>query len=110
MNIALGAISKLPDGIITEEEKNGSEPSLLHQSHPDETDKLKFYMDDIFGALRDFASSYAYLRDHLLPRIAWAKFRLSFKKLRLFMDEIEALGVIHNIGGVSVIKYDRAAK
>ncbi len=110
MNIALGAIPKLPDGMVTTEGKDGSEPSLLHQSHPDESDKLKFYMDDIFGAFQDFDSGYAYLKDHLLPRIAWAKFRLSFKKLRLFMDEIDALGVIHKTGGVSVVKYDRAAK
>ncbi|KAI1001567.1 hypothetical protein K3495_g6634 [Podosphaera aphanis] len=110
MNIALGAIPKLHDGMVTEEGKDGSEPSSLHQSCPEEADKLKFYMDDIFGAFRDFESGYAYLRDHLLPRIAWAKFCLSFKKLRLFMDEIDALGLIHKSGGVSVVKYDRAAK
>ncbi|KAI0991863.1 hypothetical protein K3495_g16324, partial [Podosphaera aphanis] len=109
MNIALGALPKLPNNLKADDGSDGSESSLLHHKEIDNED-LKFYMDDIFGAYPSFQAGFSHLQFRLLPRIAWAKFRLSFKKLRLFMDEIDALGVIHKTGGTSVVKYDRAAK
>ena len=44
---------------------------------------------------------------HFFPRVEWARFRLSFKKLKLFMEAIKALGVTHCVGGRVRILEDR---
>lgn len=57
------------------------EPSLLHSDRAEDPPPLTFYMDDFFGGFPDFDSQFAFLRDHLFPRVDWAKLLLSFKKL-----------------------------
>lgn len=86
------------------------EPSLLHSASPDDLPVLTFYMDDFFGGFRTFEEQYDFLRYHFLPRVEWARLRLSFKKLQLFQDQIKALGVTHSIGGHVHILEDRIAK
>ena len=86
------------------------EPSLLHSSDPQKSAPLTFYMDDFFGGFPDFESLFVFLRDHFFPRIEWAKFRLSFKKLQLFMNSMKALGVTHSVGGHVHITPSRAEK
>jgi hypothetical protein len=50
------------------------------------------------------------MADHLFPRLEWAKLRLSFKKLELFIEEVPALGILHRAGGNVLSKHDRTAK
>ena len=89
------------------------EPSLLHTytTGPDvEPPSASFYVDDIFGGQRDYESMYQFLYHHFFPRIEWAGLRLSFKKLRLFVPSIVALGVEHVVGGTLKIRKERIAK
>ncbi|SLM37975.1 Ribonuclease H-like domain [Lasallia pustulata] len=87
MNITLGPIPE-PQ----------SEPSLMHGEHAKPA-PIAFYMDDLFSGHPDFESQFAFLRDQFFPRIEWAKLTLSFRKFRLFVDHIKALGVEHHVGG-----------
>ena len=87
-----------------------NEPSLLHSGSPDDLPVLTFYMDDFFGGFRTFEELYDFLRQHFLPRVEWARLRLSFKKLQLFQNQIKALGVTHAVGGHVHILEDRIAK
>ena len=86
------------------------EPSLLHSDDPSVPPPLSFYTDDFFGGFRDFQAQFLFLRDHFFPRVEWARMVLSFKKLRLFADSIEALGVRHCVGGHVYIRDGRIAK
>lgn len=86
------------------------EPSLLHSDDPNTPPPLSFYTDDFFGGFKDFQSQFSFLRDHFFPRVEWARMVLSFKKLRLFAESIEALGVKHCIGGHVYIRNGRIAK
>ena len=83
------------------------EPSLLHSNDPSIPPPLSTYMDDIFGGFRTFEDMFKFLRDHFFPRTEWARLKLSFKKLRLFMDRIKALGVVHVVGGQVYIVSER---
>lgn len=67
-------------------------------------------MDDVLGGFPDFESGFAFLRDHFLPRIEWAGLKLSFKKLRLFCDQVTALGTEHQIGAKASILPDRVRR
>ena len=96
MNVALGPIPP-----------PRPELSLLHADSLSQTPDVCFFMDDIFSAHSDFNSQFLFLRDHFLPRIKWARLRLSFKKLRLFMSSITALGITHQVGGKVNILEDR---
>ncbi len=62
-----------------------SEPSLLHSRDPAISPPITFYMDDFFGGFASFEELFAFLRNHFLPRVKWARLLLSFKKLRLFV-------------------------
>ena len=86
------------------------EPSLLHSDNPSTPPPLSTYMDDIFGGFRTFDDMFKFLRDHFFPRIEWARLKLSFKKLKLFMDRIKALGVVHVVGGLVYIVSERIEK
>ena len=86
------------------------EPSLLHSSSPDIPPPLTFYMDDFFEGFKDFNEQFAFLRDHFFPRVQWAKLLLSFRKLRLFAEQIKALGVTHTVGGLVHILEERTKK
>ncbi|KAI1000478.1 hypothetical protein K3495_g7720 [Podosphaera aphanis] len=69
MNIALGALPKLPSNIKTGDSSDGCTPSLLLHKEIDNED-LKFYMDDRFCAYSSFQAGFSHLQFHLLPRIA----------------------------------------
>lgn len=86
------------------------EPSLLHSGDPMNLPVLTFYMDDFFGGFDSFEELYEFLRTHFVPRIAWARLRLAFKKLRLCMDQLKALGIIHCVGGFIKILNSRIDK
>ena len=90
--------------------KHLAEPSLLHSSDPGIPPSLTFYMDDFFGGFPDFESLFKFLKDHFFPRVEWARLLLSFRKLRLFMEQIKALGVGHCIGGGVKILDERIAR
>ena len=108
MYIALGAIPRSERGIS--EGYDDSEPSLLMASSPNGLPRSVFYMDDIFAGCKTFQEGYDYLEQHLLPRLLWSQLKLSFKKLKLFMDRIVALGIVHKAGGVLQVKPDRSEK
>ena len=86
------------------------EPSLLHSGNPNDLPVLVFYMDDFFGGFEGFEELYDFLRYHFLPRVEWARLRLSFKKLRLFVAQLTALGVTHCVGGLVRILEERVAR
>jgi hypothetical protein len=86
------------------------EPSLLHSAEPSRPPVLVFYMDDFFGGFSGFNEQYDFLREHFLPRMEWARFKLSFKKLKLFVSEIKCLGMTHTIGGKVKVLEDRVSK
>ncbi|KAI1005918.1 hypothetical protein K3495_g2302 [Podosphaera aphanis] len=80
---------------------------------PKETGQLPgaaFYIDDIFSGFQSFEEGYKLLEEQLLPKLDWAKLRLSFKKLELFVTETVALGVTHRAGGIMLTKTERCDK
>jgi hypothetical protein len=79
---------------------SGEEPSLLNSSSEDTLPPLKFYFDDIFGGHKSVDKAVHFLESELLPQIKWSQLKLSFKKLRLFYDQVTALSVDHRIHGV----------
>lgn len=87
-----------------------NEPSFLHSANHEHLPVLTFYTDDLFGGFRSFQEQYNFLRQHFLPRVEWARLRLSFKKLQLFAESIKALGVTHHVGGLITILEDRIKK
>jgi hypothetical protein len=87
----------------------GMESALVSDS-PTSLPKCTSYVDDIFSGCRTFDEGYSVLEDELLPRIDWARLRLSFKKLELFVEETIALGVHHKSGGVLYTKAERCDK
>jgi hypothetical protein len=85
------------------------EPSLLLADALDTLPLCKFYMDNIFLGTKDYQSAYDLLKQHLLPRLLW-KLKLLFKKLKLFISSIIALGIKIKAGGKVRVKPDRAKK
>ena len=83
------------------------EPSLFNLTDPP---PLKFYLDDIFGGFASPEAAVEYLEQHLLPRLDWARVKISFKKLRLLQTEIIALGVEHLTQGRLRIRSARIDK
>ncbi|KAI0995489.1 hypothetical protein K3495_g12690, partial [Podosphaera aphanis] len=115
MYIALGSIPPLnsvnienPDGSGLWGNYDGSEPSLISAETPGGLPRATFYIDDIFSGATDFEDMFNFLEYHLFPRLAWAKLKLSFKKIKLFVHEVLALGIVHKAGGQLQIKEDRA--
>lgn len=102
MNIVFGVISPLG-------EFEGME-SLMSSETPESLPKLSFYIDDIFAGFRTFEEGYDLLANEVFPRLVWAKLKLSFKKLELFVEETCALGVLHKVGGKLYTKPDRCDK
>jgi hypothetical protein len=86
------------------------EPSLLSTDSPNGVPRTRFYMDDIFRGFKTFEDAYTFLRDHFLPRLLWSMLKLSFKKLKLFMGEIMAPGILHKAGGILQTKPSRSKK
>lgn len=102
MNIVLGPISSA--GKFEERE------SMLVSDSPNTLPKCTCYVDDIFSGFRTFEEGYSILENELFPRLAWAKLKLSFKKLELFVEETVALGVLHKAGGRILTKPERCEK
>ena len=86
------------------------EPSLLHSSNSIDLSALTFYMDDFFGGFQDFDEQYKFLRMYFFLRVEQARFRLSFKKLKLFMKAIKALDITYYIESRVRILKDRIEK
>lgn len=84
--------------------------SLLNASEEHGLPKVAFYIDDMHSGFKTFDEGYAILADELLPRLVWAKLKLSFKKLELFVTEVVALGVMHKSGGIITTKTERCDK
>jgi hypothetical protein len=83
------------------------EPSLLTMKDPA---PVVSFVDDLYGGAESFENMYQFLRGHFFPRIEWAGLRLSFKKLALFVTEVDALGIHHEVGGHMSIKENRIQK
>ena len=75
------------------------EPSLLHSVESISLSQVTFYIDDIFGGHMSFDAQFDFLERHFFPRIEWAKMKLLFKKLHLFISKIRTLGVNHIVDG-----------
>lgn len=87
------------------------EPSFLHnprgpEYHPDMT----FYIDDLFPAHSSWSEHWTFLQHHFLPRLRWARLRLSMDKMKIGVHEMLALGEIHRVGGTVAIKPERVKK
>ncbi|KAI0996806.1 hypothetical protein K3495_g11380 [Podosphaera aphanis] len=102
MYLALGEIPPNKAGV-------GQESSLIYGKSPRELAVSAFYMDDVFGGSKTYETAYESL-ERLLSRLRWARLRLSFQKLKLFVDQIVALGVSHKIGGIVQIVTERSQK
>ncbi|RKF60580.1 hypothetical protein OnM2_049057, partial [Erysiphe neolycopersici] len=81
--------------------------SLLAANSADALPDCTFYIDHIFSGFKTFEQGYTLLAEKLLPRLDWAKLRLSFKKMELFVTETVALGVQHFAGGIVKTKAER---
>ncbi|KAI0995670.1 hypothetical protein K3495_g12511, partial [Podosphaera aphanis] len=81
--------------------------SLLASKTADVLPECTFYIDDIFSGFKTFEQGYTLLAEKILPRLDWAKLRLSFKKMELFVEETVALGVQHSAGGIVRTKTER---
>jgi len=103
MYLVLGEIPPNDDRV-------GQEPSLLTGETENTLPPCCFYMDDVFSGFSNYDTAFKFLEENLLPRLLWAKLRLSFKKLRLFMHQVKALGVLHSAGGSVHILPDRVDK
>lgn len=87
-----------------------AEPSLLHPRSLTEPEPCKFYMDDIVAGSDSSEKLFTLLEQHFLPRLLWSGLRLFFKKLKLFVSEITALGIQHEVGGLIRIARPRIEK
>lgn len=68
------------------------------------------YIGDIFRGFETFKEGYALLAVEILPRLDWAKPKLSFKKIELFVTETIALGILPKAGGIMATKTERCTK
>ena len=100
MNVALGPIPS-----------PSPEPSLLSPTVEGDLAPCKKYVDDIFmgGATFEY-HQWPFFKNHLLPRLLFARARVTFGKVALGMDEVLALGWTHQIHGIIKVKESRAAK
>ncbi|KAI0991407.1 hypothetical protein K3495_g16780, partial [Podosphaera aphanis] len=106
MQIVWGALPPIPPSLLGNSHHpvqpdfslDGSEPSLLRAQSEFEAAKVRFYVDDIFAGCKNISEAYNTLRFHLLPRLDWANIRVSFKKVKLYMHSITALGLVHKAG------------
>jgi hypothetical protein len=104
MYLVLGLIPPNQSGTFSGKE------SIIVSDAENMLPRCTFYVDDIFLGVQTFDEGYDLLADEILPRIEWAKLKLSFKKLELFVKEIVALGVLHQVGGRVFTKPERCDK
>ena len=74
-----------------------SESSLFHEKELHESVELTFYINNIFFAHDSFEKQYSFLKNYFLFRMLWAKLRLFFLKLFLFVIKVRALRQDHEI-------------
>jgi hypothetical protein len=87
------------------------ELSLLHSSTLLEFSNLNFYIDDFFESHSlEFFSLYWYLRKKFLSRLKWTRYRLIFKKLKVWQTKIQMLRVIHEIDDKIYVLKNRIRK
>lgn len=79
------------------------EPSLL-------VDKFRVFVDDMFMRDTCVHSHFDFLFQEFFPRLWFARLRMSFKKLQLFMSELSALGQGFRLGGEVRILPERVDK
>lgn len=79
------------------------EPNLIGKS-------FRVYVDDMFMKHNGFWDQFLFIRDHWLPRLAWARLRLSWKKLYIFMNQMGCLGVECYLDGSQRIRPSRTNK
>ncbi|TGJ79929.1 hypothetical protein E0Z10_g8846, partial [Xylaria hypoxylon] len=99
MAIAMGA---LPEP--------NAEGSFLSPPTHDGLTELSYYIDDIFVTHETFEEQWTFIKERFFPRLDWALFKLSFKKVFLGCDQILALGVTHHTHGIMTIKPERSEK
>ena len=87
-----------------------SESSLLHSVDSFISSFLFIYINDIFDEFRDFDEMFNFLRNHFFSRIEWIRLKLSFKKLKLFMNRIKTLDVVHIVENQIYIVSERIEK
>ncbi|KAI0996286.1 hypothetical protein K3495_g11894 [Podosphaera aphanis] len=87
--------------------KNCPAMDSLASKAEDVLPECTFYIDDIFSGFKTFDQGYALLAEKILPQLVWAKLRLSFKKMELFVTETVALGIQHSTGGILKTKTER---
>jgi len=82
------------------------ESSLLHFNSFKKLSVMIFYMNDFFNDFRSFKKQYDFLSQHFFSWVEWALLQLSFKKLKLFVNEIKTLNVIHKVENfVNILKF-----
>ena len=86
------------------------EISFLHSEDPEQPPHMTFYVDDIFPAHASWTNHWSFIKDHLLPRLSWARLKLSFSKIRIGSSKILALGEVHEAGGKITIKPERVQR
>ena len=69
--------------------------SLLHSVKSILLSQVIFYMNDIFESYMSFDAQFDFLERHFFLWIEWAKMKLLFKKLHLFISKIRTLDVNH---------------
>ncbi|POS82123.1 hypothetical protein EPUL_005556, partial [Erysiphe pulchra] len=72
--------------------------------------RISFYIDDMFSGFSNFQDAYNFTANELFPCLEWARLKLSFKKMELFMNEIVALGTLHKKGGIVCVIPERRDK
>jgi hypothetical protein len=71
---------------------------------------LSNYVDDVLLRAGTFEMQWRFVADHLLPRLLWSLLKVSFKKVRLGMATVKALGWTHHTGGKVNIEPARVEK
>ena len=84
--------------------------SLLHFENSSIFSLLFTYMNDIFEEFRIFEEMFSFLQDHFFSRIERIRLKLSFKKLKLFMNRIKTFDVVHVVENQIYIVFERKDK
>ncbi|KAI0996282.1 hypothetical protein K3495_g11899 [Podosphaera aphanis] len=103
MYIVLGDI---PEG----ENKFQGMKSTLIANDESSLPKASFYIDHMFSGFSNFEDAYGFMANELFPCLEWARLKLSFKKMELFMEEVVALGTLHKGGGIVCVTPERRDK